>query len=292
MLTAPAIGTPDAYRINKETIAAYKATLQNGTADNKIINDLTAASPDLAAVSSDLESEGVSKPTKFKEIGGAVNGLIISSNGVLSTISSLRAELMAFVDKATQSVDFLTKLGDDLGKGGRREIDKLQKRLTVLDGADLSAIDPHTRAIVEDAISKLASVTPDGDAQGLLQSLPPDQKRQGVSIRSAHSSGNSKPSWGIRRPRLPRRAFKRIREWCESKGLIDGRQKRDRRRCSHGGGGVRRRSRCSRNRHVHLGADRRFPGDGCGAERFRAGAALSCDGSATPQRSRRKHAAF
>jgi hypothetical protein len=177
-LTAPQIGSPSAYEENKETIAEYKESLENGTADNKVINKLTEENSDLKAIQSDLEAFGATSPVKFKEIGTAVVQLGAFGALLQNSIGDARAELMSFVDKATSTYAFLDNLGRDLAAGGRREIDKIQKRTAALDDVDLSPLDAHTRAIVEDVLSKLANATPVGDVSALVQALSAEQQKE------------------------------------------------------------------------------------------------------------------
>ena len=177
-LTAPQIGSPNAYEENKETIADYKKSLEDGTADNKVINKLTAESSELQGMNSSLSSYGVEAPVKFKEISAAVATLDAVDRLLETELADARSELMSFVDKALTSYAFLDGLGRDLAAGGRREIDKIQKRTELLDDMDLAPLDAHTRAIVEDVLVKLANVAPDVDVKAAVQSLTPEQQRQ------------------------------------------------------------------------------------------------------------------
>jgi len=175
--TAPQIGTPDAYEKNRETIAKYKASLLDGTADNPVINDLTKNNAELGAAT---DAVGVEKPTKFKQVGEAVVQMLNATAMFTASIDQAREELLAFVDKAGAAFDFLNNLAADLGKDGLKQVDKLTKQAAALDGINLGPLDPHTRAIVEDALLKLANVTPPGDAKAALEKLPPDQQREAL----------------------------------------------------------------------------------------------------------------
>jgi hypothetical protein len=180
-LFAPQIGTPDAYNQNTATIAAYKESLEDGTADNPVIDELTTNSADLKNLEDELAAEGVAKPTKFKDISGSVGSLTLIDGGFAQTIAQARSDLFALVDRAGAAFDFLNDLAAELGKSGQKEIDKLQKRVSsALEGVDLRALDPQTRAAAEDALAQLASVTPEGDFQAILQTLPADRKREAL----------------------------------------------------------------------------------------------------------------
>jgi len=184
--TAPQIGTPDAYNQNKATIAAYKAQLENGTADNKYINGKVANDPELAALRNDLASQGVSTPTKLKEIPAAVGELALLDQQLDDSINQLRSELLALVDKAGAATEFLNQLAQDLGKEGQKQIDKLQRKVADLDALDLSPLEPQIRAVVEDVLIKLDALKPPGDSRELLEKLPLDQQREALKQISSY----------------------------------------------------------------------------------------------------------
>jgi hypothetical protein len=133
-----------------------------------------------------LTSFGVAAPTKFKEIGSAVAELGAVSQLLQQTVADARADLMATVDKAMTAYTNLDNLGRELAAGGRREIDKILKQPESLDGIDLSRLDFHTRAIVEDVLAKLESAAPpDVNPKALLQTLSVEQQQKVQAEASA-----------------------------------------------------------------------------------------------------------